>query len=364
METNKDLELVKLIEFTKTGWPDKAKNIPDDLQYYNKFRSDISIDKNLVFLHDKLIIPKTMRMEILGKMHEGHLGISKMKSLARELYYWPKMGEHIEQLVRKCFVCQTHQNANVKEPLLSHEIPELPFSKLGVDILDFKNKSYMVIYDYFSKWLDIKLISNKSAKCTNNALLDVFCNHGSPNEIVSDHVPFDSKECKEFALGWGFKYTYSSPRYPQSNGMAERAVQIAKKLLKKCYDDKTDFRVALLHYRISPVCGTNFSPAQLAMNRNLKTKLPVCYTYLKPKLNENVKIEFSKSQNRNARYYNLNTKFKQEFYIGQNVMFLKDPNVNKWLHGNVEKKNGLRSYNIVDSNGVRYTRTSYHVRPV
>lgn len=362
-ETNKDLELKKLIEFTNKGWPDNLKHIPGDMHHYNKFSSDLSVDQNLIFLRDKLIIPKTMRLEILIKLHEGHLGMSKMKSLARELYYWPKMGDHIEQFVRKCFVCQTHQNKNTKEPLLSHEIPELPFLKLGIDIMDFKNKSYLVIFDYFSKWLDIKSISCKSAKCINNALIDIFCNHGSPKEIVSDHVPFDSKECKEFASEWGFKFTYTSPRYSQSNGMAERAVQIAKKMKKKCHEDKTDLRIALLQYRNSAVCSTNFSPAQLAMNRNLKAKLPVCFKYLVPKINENVKMEFSKSQNRNIRYYNANTKPKIDFYIGQNVMFLKDPNINRWQCGTVEKHNGLRSYNIIDTNGTRYTRTSYHVRP-
>lgn len=360
-ETKNDSELSKLIEFNMEGWP--SKHIPDELQYYNKLRFDISVDENLVFLHEKLLIPRTMRTDILKKLHEGHLGMSKMKSLARELYYWPKMGDHIEQYVRKCYVCQTHQNKNVKEPILLHEIPDLPFSKLGIDIMDFKNKNYLIMYDYFSKWLDIKLITNKSAKCINNALIDIFCIHGSPNEIVSDHVPFDSKECKDFASEWGFKFTYTSPRYPQSNGMAERAVQIAKKIFKKCSEDRTDVRIALLHYRMSPVCGTNFSPAQLAMNRNLKAKLPVCYAYLKPKINANVKVEFSKSENRNVHNYNKNTRFKNDMFIGQHVYFLKDPTVNRWLTGTVEKKNGLRSYIIKDHNGVNYTRTSYHVRP-
>lgn len=363
-ETSKDLELKQLIEFTNKGWPNNVKHIPDEIQYYNKFRSELSLDENLVFLRDKLIIPKTMRIEILKKMHEGHLGMSKMKSLAREIYYWPKMSDHIEQFVRKCFVCQTHQNKNVKEPLLSHDIPDLPFLKLGIDIMDYKKKSFLVIYDYFSKWLDIKCITSKSAKCINNTLMDIFCNFGSPNEIVSDHVPFDSKECKEFASEWGFKYTFTSPRYPQSNGMAERAVQIAKKMLKKCNDDKTDYRVALLQYRISPVCGTHFSPAQLVMNRNLKSKLPVCYKYLKPKINQNVTMEFSKSQDRNTIHYNSSTRPKKEFFVGQNVMFLKDPSINKWFSGTIKNQNSLRSYNILCSNGVTYTRTSYHVRPV
>jgi hypothetical protein len=362
-ETCKDEELSQLLNYTKNGWPENSKQICDNVQYYYKFRADITIDDNLLFLNHRLIIPKALRLDIIKKLHEGHLGMTKMKQSAREMYYWPKIDDHIEKFVRQCIICQTYQNSNTKEPLLPHNIPDLPFSKLGIDIMDFKSKSYLVIYDYFSKWLDFKLISNKSSKSIINTLIDIFCIFGIPKEIVSDHIPFDSRECKEFATNWDFKFTYSSPRYSQSNGMAERAVQIAKKILIKCNEDKSDFRLALLQYRSSPVCGTNFSPAELLMNRKLKTKLPVTYNYLKPKLNNNVKTELSKTVARNIKNYNSNTKYKQGFVMGQHIWFKKDVNVNKWLQGKIVKNNGLRSYDVLDNNNVRYTRTSYHIRP-
>lgn len=361
-ETLKDEELVLLSDYVKNGWPEKICKIPDSIQYYFKFRENITVDHNFIFMNSKLIVPKTLRLSIIKKLHEGHVGITKMKQMARNLYYWPKMDFHIEDFVRKCFICQTYQNNNVKEPLISHDIPELPFSKLGVDIMDFKKKSYLVVYDYTTKWLDVKIITSKSANSIVSALLDIFSQFGVPSEIVSDHVPFDSRECNKFAKEWGFKFTFSSPRYPQSNGMAERGVQIAKKMLTKCYDDKVDFRIALLQYRASPVSGTNFSPAQLLMNRNLRTKLPVTYQHLKPKLNANVQAEFIKVQNRNEKAYNKNVRCKESFSIGQDVWFKKDPNSKKWLKGQIVSNNNFRSYDVIDLEGSRYTRTSYHVR--
>lgn len=362
-ESTQDSELSKLRECIKNGWPDSNKNIPDCLHSYHKLRSELSVDNNLVFYNERLIVPKNLRLSFLKTLHEGHIGMSKMKQLARKLYYWPHIDNHIEEFVRKCFSCQTYQNNNIKEPLLPHEVPNLPFFKLGIDIMDFKCKSYLVIYDYFSKWLDIKLVPSKNAKTVINTLKEIFCNFGIPNEIVSDHVPFDSMECKQFAKEWGFKFTYTSPRYPQSNGMAERGVQIAKKMLSKCHEDKTDYRVALLQYRASPVSGTNFSPSELLMCRNLKTKLIVNRQYLEPKLNYNVKQKFNNIVQRNVKNYNKTSRIKDEFYIGQNIWFKKDVNKNVWLRGKIAQINSYRSYTVLDNNNVKYVRTSFYIRP-
>lgn len=362
-ETLKDEELLKLLDFIKNGWPEKITKVPDSIKYFFKFKQYITSDKNLIFMKDRLIIPKTLRLSIVKKLHEGHLGITKMKQTARNLYYWPKIDIHIEDFVRKCFVCQTYQNNNVKEPLLSHDVPDLPFSKIGVDIMEFKKKNYLVTYDYTTKWLDVKLIPSKSASSIINSLLEIFSQFGVPSEIVSDHVPFDSRECNNFAAEWGFRFNFSSPRYAQSNGMAERGVQIAKKMLTKCSEDKTDLRIALLQYRSSPVSGTHFSPSQLMMNRNLRTKIPVNYQYLKPKMNVNVETEFSRVKSRNEKKYNKNVRSKESFMVGQNVWFKKDPNSIKWLVGKIASNNNFRSYDILDNNGCTYTRTSYHVRP-
>ena len=66
------------------------------------------------------------------------------------------------------------------------------------------------------------------------ALKAIFARHGIPEEVRSDNGPqYASAEFTHFAKEWGFKHTTSSPRFPQSNGEAERAVETTKSLLTK-----------------------------------------------------------------------------------------------------------------------------------
>ena len=65
----------------------------------------------------------------------------------------------------------------------------------------------------------------------------MFSRQGIPEFMVSDNGPqYSSHEMKEFAQLYGFTHITSSPRYPQSNGQAERAVQAVKKLLRTSGD--------------------------------------------------------------------------------------------------------------------------------
>ena len=52
---------------------------------------------------------------------------------------------------------------------------------------------------------------------------------GCPSVLVSDNVPFGSSEFRKFCNGYSIQHHTSSPNYPQSNGLVEHAVQIAKK---------------------------------------------------------------------------------------------------------------------------------------
>ena len=73
----------------------------------------------------------------------------------------------------------------------------------------------------------------------------------------------------QFADKYGFEHKTSSLRYPQANGEAERAVKIIEQLLQKAdntYQALLVYRATLLH--------NSYSPAELLMNRCLRTTLP------------------------------------------------------------------------------------------
>ncbi|GFO05909.1 Pol polyprotein [Plakobranchus ocellatus] len=101
-------------------------------------------------------------------------------------------------------------------------------------------------------------------------LKSIFATHGIPDVLVSDNGPhFASAEFRKFTEEFCFTHTTSSPRYPQANGEAERAVQTIKNLLRKASDPY----VALLSYRATPL-RNGYAPSELLMGRRLNTKLP------------------------------------------------------------------------------------------
>ena len=101
------------------------------------------------------------------------------------------------------------------------------------------------------------------------ALECVFARIGVPRIVRSDNgTCFTSREMQEFALEWGFTQSFSSPRYPQSNGMAERAVGTVKRLWSKSADKDG----ALLAYRSTPL-KSGFSPNQLMFGRAVRLTL-------------------------------------------------------------------------------------------
>ncbi|XP_039306357.1 uncharacterized protein K02A2.6-like [Solenopsis invicta] len=112
----------------------------------------------------------------------------------------------------------------------------------------------------------------------------MFARHGIPLIVISDGGPqFSSQAFKKFATEWEFTHEMSSPTHAQSNGMAERNVQTAKKIFKKVLEDHKDIYLALLYYRNMTV-AENFSPAQILMSRKLRTTIPGSNRDLEPKI--------------------------------------------------------------------------------
>jgi len=301
------LSLVK--SYYKNGWPTNKKDIPDCVKVYHNKRNDLYVHNDLVFLNDKIVVPVSLRKAMLDLLHENHLGCEKTKSRARQLIYWPGMSVDIDNMILNCKLCQKYANANVKEYLMSHDIPDLPFNKVGVDIAEYGGKIFLLLVDYYSKWIECIEIKSKTATDVVRELKKLFAVHGIPAKVIGDNNPFGSYEFRKFAMNWNFEIVTSSPLYPKSNGQIERTVQTFKKILKKCCEDNKDINIALLELRNTPVVA-GLSPAQLLMSRRLRSKLPVSANLLMPQTydREVVNQDLSNKQECSAENYNKNAR--------------------------------------------------------
>ena len=160
-------------------------------------------------------------------------------------------------------------------------MPEYPWQKVGTDLFHLNNSNYILIVDYYSRFIEvIKLTTTTSkSKAIIDALRSTFSRYGIPEVVMSDNGPqYSSNEFDAFAKLYNFQHSTSSPLFPQSNGQAERAVQTVKKLLRRSDDPY----IALLTFCSTPIPWCNFSPSELLMGRLLRTTIPMATEQLIP----------------------------------------------------------------------------------
>ncbi|GBM94431.1 Uncharacterized protein K02A2.6 [Araneus ventricosus] len=201
-----------------------------------------------------------MQKEILNRLHEGHFGIVKTISMARTCVVWPGISKDIKEMIEKSPVCAKFQIGNVPEPEIPHEFPTLPWVKVAIDFFYFNSKNYVEVVDYYSKFIEVQLISSLQATVVIPDIKSIFARHGIPFELISDGgSPFNSRDFECFAKSWKFKHLKVSDRYPKSNGQVERTIQTVKQIFRKTLADSKDPYLALLLYRATP----EYSPSEL-----------------------------------------------------------------------------------------------------
>ncbi|KAK9694088.1 hypothetical protein QE152_g33766 [Popillia japonica] len=156
---------------------------------------------------------------------------------------------------------------------------------------------------------------------------------------------------KAFAREWNFNIVTRSPNYPRSNGLGEKAVGIAKKMVKQSMDTNKDMYSMLMEYRNCPLKHIGLSPAQILFSRMCKTKLPVTAELLMPKIHSDVREKLKKRQEYGRKYYDQGTKQLKELEEGSNVI-VYDHSSKSWSHGQIHSKHASpRSYIIENEEG-------------
>nr|CAN71386.1 hypothetical protein VITISV_010559 [Vitis vinifera] len=144
---------------------------------------------------------------VLAELHEG------------VWYYWPTMKKDAAAYVKKCDKCQRHAPIpHVPLETLKPISSPWPFAQWGIDI-----KFLLVTMDYFSKWVEAEAYASiKDKDVTKFVWKNIIYRFGIPQTIIADNGPqFDSIAFRNFCSELHIRNSYSTPRYPQSNGQAE-----------------------------------------------------------------------------------------------------------------------------------------------
>ena len=107
----------------QNGWPDKISEAPKEIQQFCTYRVELSEADGIVLKGEKIVIPKSLRKEMLSRIHSSHLGVNKCRERAKDVLFWPGMWKQIEEAVTQCEICQEHQMSNTKEPMIMGTVP-------------------------------------------------------------------------------------------------------------------------------------------------------------------------------------------------------------------------------------------------
>ena len=223
------------------GWPDDIHNLPDCTRPYSSYRDEITTQDGLLLRGERIIIPSSMRKEMIEKVHAGHIGINSCLRRARDLIFWPRMSHEIRQYVKACDVCACFLTPQPKQPIISHNIPTRAWQKVGSDIFTIFDRNYLLLVDYFSDFIEIDFLPDIRAKTIIHKTKAHFACHGIPELLITDSgTQYTADEFANFAKQWNFRHYPSSPLNHSSNGKAENAVKIVKLMMRKCHQNGED----------------------------------------------------------------------------------------------------------------------------
>ena len=318
-------------------------------------------EKSLIILDDhRIVIPKPARKLILRLLHVPHAGLSKTRTAASKLYYWPGMNSDLKNAIESCDACTTHLPSQAKEPLIP-TTADSPMSQVACDLFDYAGHNWLVMVDRYSGFPFAQRLNKTTTSDITKLLTKWFQDFGFPQVIRSDGGPQFRSEFESYCKSHNIVHELSSPYNPRSNGLAESAVKNVKTLLKKCLAEKQDFATALTEFR-NFERQDGFSPAEMMFGRRQRTTLPT----LPPKLIDRKAAESARdsTRQRTNAHHDKTAQTLPPLVIDQPV-HVQDPRNKRWDAKGIViaiRESG-RSY-LIDVNGRHFIRNRRFLRPI
>jgi transposase InsO family protein len=158
----------------------------------------------------------------------------------RQGFYWPTTIADASEIVRTCEGCQFYaRKSNLPAHVLQTIPVTWPFAVWGLDIIGPLRKApvgfthLLVAIDKFSKWVEVRPITNLREEQAVTFFTDIVYRFGVPNSIITDNGShFTGRKFLEFCDKFRIRVDWAAMAHPQTNGQVERANGIILQGLK------------------------------------------------------------------------------------------------------------------------------------
>ena len=279
--TKEDKILARLMEDIQRGLPDSSNDMIPEVRPYHKYRHGLVIVDGVVCYKDRVVIPETLRAQVLGTLHAAHQGVSSMVNRAEQAVFWPGITTDINRTRAMCRTCVRNAPSQPAGTPVPPPSPNYPFEMIVADYCHLNGMNFLIMACRYSGWLSAWYVGK--GEFDTDRLLEIlreyFSTFSVPVEISSDMGPqFKSSKFAQFLQRYGVHHRQSSSYFAHSNTRAEVAVKSGKRMIRDNIgqDGKvTDkFVRAILQYRNTPLPDTRLSPAQIVFGRQMRDLLP------------------------------------------------------------------------------------------
>jgi hypothetical protein len=260
------------------------ENWPESLKEFSKISEELREGDGIILRLGAIVVPKALRKEVLQAAHNGHPGISGTKSILRKRAWWPGVNGDVVKFVQECLGCNLEGKAKNPVPMSTTELPAEPWEKLAIDFSGpharCKLPMIVVLVDYFSRFLVAEFVQSTSMNHLEPVLSSMFNLLGNPKAIRSDNgPPFNGAAWTEFCSARGITAEFSTPGFPQQNGLAERNMQVINKAIAiACETNQCPLRSlkeAVAAHNSADHRTTGTAPEVALLGRSRRNLLPI-----------------------------------------------------------------------------------------
>lgn len=363
--TASDDNFHQLLTLIENGMPEYRHELPPSLQEFHQYRDHLHSVDGVVMYKDRIVIPPSLRPDILASLHAAHQGVTMMTSRASSSVFWPGIHPAIIATRENCYHCNRMAPSQPSAPPIEPVLPAYPFQCICSDYFTYKGVTYLVTVDRYSNWPIIER-ARGGAKGLVDSLGGTFTTYGIPEELASDGGPeFTAPATQSFLKSQGVHHRLSSVAFPHSNSRAEIGVKTVKRLITDNTGptgelNKDSFQRAILQYRNTPDPDTKLSPAMCIFGRPIRDFIPIPPGKYKPHKTwqETLKAREEALRNRHMRcseYWSEHTKRLPPLKVGDHVRIQNQtgPNPRKWdKTGTVVEVKQFDQYKVkVDGSG-------------
>ena len=131
--TSSDTDLHTLTEFIENGFPASRVDVPEPLKVFFPIRDKLSTIDGVIFYNERVLIPSSLRHNVLSTLHAAHQGTSSMIARAESSVYWPGISKDITDIRSRCAECNKNAPSNPSAPPTPPILPVYPFQCICAD---------------------------------------------------------------------------------------------------------------------------------------------------------------------------------------------------------------------------------------